>query len=70
MRKFFIPKNREKLQKGIQALPSMGVAFIVLGVIILAASFAFSLRNNFLLFAGLLMIVAGGIGYVYTIKKG
>ena len=69
MRKFNVSKNGKKIQKGLHMLPSMGIAFIVLGVIILAASFALSLQSNFLLFAGLLLIVAGGIGYIVNIAR-
>ena len=59
-----------KVKSSLQAIPSMGIAFIVLGVIILVASFAFSIKGNFLLFAGLFLILAGAVGYVYSIKKG
>jgi len=59
-----------KVKSSLQAIPSMGITFIVLGVVILAASFAFNVKGNFLLFAGLFLIVAGVAGYVYSIKKG
>ena len=59
-----------KVKSSLQAIPSMGITFIVLGVIVLAASFAFHVKGNFLLFAGLFLIVAGVAGYVYSIKKG
>ena len=70
MKKMTSRKMGKKLQSSLQALPSMGVAFIVLGVLILAASFAISLKSNILLFAGLFFILAGGAGYIYSIKKG
>ena len=69
MRKFNAPKYGKKLKKGIQMLPSMGIAFIVLGVIILTISFVFSTNGNFLLFAGLFFILGGGVGYIYSLKK-
>ncbi len=59
-----------KLKQTISALPSMGMAFIVLGVLLLAATFAMSIKSNILLFAGLFFIVAGTAGYIYSIKRG
>ena len=59
-----------KMKSSLQALPSMGIAFVVLGVVVLASSFAFSIKSNFLLLTGLFFIVAGTVGYVYSLKKG
>ena len=70
MKKVNSRKWGSKLRSSLQALPSMGIAFIVLGVLILAASFALSLKSNMLLFAGLFFILAGGAGYIYSIKRG
>lgn len=60
----------KNIKKSPQALPSMGMAFIVLGVLLLAASFAFSIKGNVILFAGLFFIIAGVAGFIYSIKKG
>ena len=63
-------KMNKSIKKSLQALPSMGMAFIVLGVLLLAASFAFSIKGNVILFAGLFFIIAGVAGFIYSIKKG
>ncbi len=60
----------KRLKKSLHALPSMGMTFIVLGVLLLAASFAFAIKNNIMLFAGLFFILAGITGFVYSLKKG
>ncbi len=62
-------KNK-KLKESLRALPSMGMAFIVLGVLLLAASFVFGIKGNLTLFAGLFFIIAGVAGFIYTLKKG
>ena len=43
-----------KIKQLLPALLSMGMTFIVLGVLMLAASFVFGIKNNILLFACLL----------------
>ena len=48
----------------------MGMTFIVLGVLLLAASFALSMKSNIMLFAGLFFVLAGVAGFVYSLKKG
>ena len=63
-------KMNKKLITLLHTLPSMGMAFIVLGVLLLAASFAMNIKNNSMLYAGLFFILAGVAGYIYTIKKG
>lgn len=63
-------KMNKNIKKSLQALPSMGMAFIVFGVLLLAASFAFSIKGNVILFAGLFFIIAGVAGFIYSIKKG
>lgn len=60
----------KRLKKSLNTLPSMGMTFIVLGVLLLAASFAFAIKNNIILFAGLFFILAGIAGFVYSLKKG
>lgn len=57
------------LKKQLRAIASMGMAFIVLGVLMLASSYIFNVESNILLFAGLIFIVAGTTGYVYSLKK-
>ena len=61
---------KKRLKKSLHALPSMGMTFIVLGVLLLAASFAFAIKSNIMLFAGLFFILAGVAGFVYSLKKG
>ena len=39
-----------KIKQLLPALLSMGMTFIVLGVLMLAASFVFGIKNNILLF--------------------
>lgn len=60
----------KRLKKSLHTLPSMGMTFIVLGVLLLAASFDFAIKNNIMLFAGLFFILAGIAGFVYSLKKG
>lgn len=60
----------KRLKKSLHTLPSMGMTFIVLGVLLLAASFAFAIKNNIMLFTGLFFILAGIAGFVYSLKKG
>ena len=60
----------KKLRKSLRTLPSMGMTFIVLGVLLLAASFALSMKSNIMLFAGLFFVLAGVAGFVYSLKKG
>ena len=63
-------KLNKNIKKSLQALPSMGMAFIVLGVLLLAASFALNIKGNIILFAGLFFIIAGVAGFIYSLKKG
>ena len=60
----------KKLKDSLRVSPSMGMTFIVLGVLLLAASFAFSMKSNIMLFAGLFFVLAGVAGFVYSLKKG
>lgn len=60
----------KRLKKSLHTLPSMGMTFIVLGVLLLAASFAFAIKSNIMLVAGLFFILAGVAGFVYSLKKG
>ena len=59
----------KKFKDSLRMIPSMGMTFIVLGVLLLAASFAFSVKGNVLLFAGLFFVLMGIAGFVYSIKK-
>ena len=70
MKKMISKKWGKNFKSSLQALPSMGITFIVLGVLLLTVAFALSLKSNLLLFAGLFFILAGSIGYIYSIKKG
>ena len=60
----------KKLKKSLRTLPSMGMTFIVLGVLLLAVSFALSMKSNIMLFAGLFFVLAGVAGFVSSLKKG
>ena len=62
-------KMNKKLITLLHTLPSMGMAFIVLGILLMVASFAFSIQGNSVLFAGLFFILAGVAGFVYSLKK-
>ena len=64
-----ILKKDNKLVSFARTLPSMGLAFIVIGVLILASTMVWSMKNNILLFTGLFFIVAGIAGYVYSLKQ-
>ena len=61
--------NKNRIKKQISALASMGMTAVVLGVILLTTSFAFNIKNNILLFAGLIFVIVGTIGYVYSLKQ-
>ena len=63
-------KMNKRLSHSLRALPSMGMAFIVLGVLLMAASFLFSVKGNLMLFAGLFFILAGIVGFVFSLKRG
>ncbi len=63
-------KMNKKLSHSLRALPSMGLAFVVLGVLLLAATFALGVKGNQVLFAGLFLILAGVAGFIYSLKKG
>ena len=47
---------------------SVGIAFVVLGVILLAFSFIAHITTNILLYLGLLLIIIGIAGYIYGLK--
>lgn len=70
MSKFHSKMAPKRVKDTLRAIPSMGITFVVLGVILLATSFVISQSNNTLLFAGFFLIVAGSCGYIYSIKKG
>ena len=70
MRKINYRKMNKMAGNTLQALASMGIAFVVLGVIILASTLLFNMKSNLMLFVGLFFIVAGCVGYVYSLKKG
>lgn len=61
--------KNDKLKQSFHALLSMGITFIVLGVLMLTASFVLGVKSNILLFAGLFFIVAGTAGYIFSLKK-
>ena len=69
MKKFGSKISRKKIQSSLQALPSMGIAFVVLGILVFASTFIFSIRSNALLLTGLFLVIAGCLGYVYSLKK-
>ena len=60
----------KRLKKTLNVIPSMGIAFVVLGVVILTASFFMNVKSNTILFAGLFFVIAGTAGYIYSLKKG
>lgn len=62
-------RKKNHLKQYLSAIPSLGITFIIIGTLLLAASFALSLKNNTLLFAGLFFIIGGTIGFVYTLKQ-
>ncbi len=70
MSKFQSKMTPKRVKDSLRALPSMGIAFVVLGVILLTASFVIAQTSNMLLFTGLALIIAGSCGYIYSIKKG
>lgn len=61
--------KNQKLKNSLRALPTMGMAFIVLGVLLLAANFAMNIKSNSMLYTGLFFILAGVAGYINTIIK-
>lgn len=68
MAKFKLHKiNTESVKKHITA--TTGIAFVVIGVVLLAFDFIAGLTTNILLFFGLLFIILGIIGYIYGLKR-
>lgn len=65
----FIIMMNNRLKKSLQVLPSLGMTFIVLGVLLLVISFVMNIKTNIILFAGLFFIIAGIAGFVYSLKK-
>jgi len=59
----------KKLKDSLHLIPSMGMTFIVLGVLLLASSFTFSIKGNWMLFVGLFFILMGVSGFIYSLKK-
>lgn len=62
-------KMNKKLITLLHTLPSMGMAFIVLGVLLMVASFAFSIQGNSVLFAGLFFILASSRICIFIKKR-
>lgn len=62
-------KKDQKVVSFTRMLPSMGLTFIVIGVLIFASTMIWSLKNNILLFTGLFFVIAGIAGYVYSLKQ-
>lgn len=62
-------KKDKKVASFARMLPSMGLTFIVIGVLIFASTMIWSLKNNILLFTGLFFVIAGIAGYVYSLKQ-
>lgn len=62
--------KNQKLKNSLHALPTMGMAFIVLGVLLLAASFAMNIKSNSMLYAGLFFYPSWCSGiYQYDNKR-
>ncbi len=59
--------NTEPVKRHITS--TTGIAFVVLGVLLLVFSFVASLTSNTILFVGLLFVVLGIAAYVYGIKR-
>ncbi len=49
--------------------PETGIIITVIGVLSLAASFLFNVSTNYLLFAGLLLIVVGIVAYTNGVRN-
>ena len=62
-------KKGNNLASFARALPSMGLAFIVIGLLIFASTMVWSTKSNILLFTGLFFVIAGIAGYVYSLKQ-
>lgn len=56
-----------KLNNNMTAFQAMSMACITLGIILFAVQLQYNLSNNILLFTGLFLIIAGIIGYVYSL---
>lgn len=61
--------KNQKLKKSFRALPTMGMAFIVLGVLLLAASFAMNIKNNSMLYWFVFYPCWGSGIYLYYQKR-
>ncbi len=61
--------NRKDLAKTLKKhANTAAMVCIVAGVLLFTASFALQVKNNILLFAGLLCVVAGTAGYAWSIR--
>lgn len=57
-----------RMNKNMSCLQAISTAFITLGIILFAVVLEFKVNNNIPLFAGLFLIIAGIVGYVYSLK--
>ncbi len=62
--------NRKHLTKTLKKhADTAAIICIVAGVLLFAASFTLHIKNNILLFAALLCVVAGTAGYVWSLSQ-
>ncbi len=62
--------KNNKFKKIPQMNQSLGLTFIVLGVLLFVIDFIMNIKSNVPLFAGLFFVIAGIAGYIYSLKKG
>ena len=48
---------------------TVGICFVVIGVILLSFSYIASLESNYILYIGLFLIILGIVGYVHGLKN-
>lgn len=64
-----LTKKNSKISTFAHTIPTMGITFIVIGVLIFATIMIWNIKNNILLFTGLLFIISGIAGYTYSFKQ-
>lgn len=50
-------------------LKYLGISFIIIGVVIFAIDYFFKVNSNALLIIGLIIVLVGVIGQIWTMKK-
>lgn len=63
----FLKNARTQMMKHFNV--TVGISFVVIGVILLSFSYIASLESNYILYIGLFLIILGIVGYVHGLKN-